>query len=206
MCGHAVIALGRYAIDYNLVKPVSPETVVKIQCPCGLVTAHVEYENNKSGAVTLESTPAFAFSVNQTITVEGYGEIRYDIGFGGTFYALADVAQFGLDLRHSPVHELVRAADALSSAVKASVTLSHPEFEDLAFLYGTILTDGREEEEETANVCVFADCQVRERGGGGEEEEGRWRLVRGGWEGELGNGEGEGRGCRRLGKEMKRTM
>ena len=188
MCGHAVIALGRYAIDYNLVKPVSPETVVKIQCPCGLVTAHVEYKNNKSGAVTLESTPAFAFSVNQMITVEEYGEIHYDIGFGGTFYALADVAQFGLDLCRSPVHELVQAADALSSAVKASVTLSHPEFEDLAFLYGTILTDGREEEEETANICVFADCQVRERGGGEEEEgrvggKGRWRLVRGGGKG-----------------------
>ena len=164
MCGHAIIALGRYAIDYNLVKPVSPETLVKIQCPCGLVIAHVAYENNKSGAVMLESTPAFAFSVNQTINVEGYGEIQYDIGCGGTFYALADVAQFGLDLSRSPIHELVRAADALSSAVKASVTLSHPEFEDLAFLYGTILTDGKEEEEETANICVFADCQVGKRG------------------------------------------
>ena len=107
MCGHAIIALGRYAIDYNLVKPVSPETLVKIQCPCGLVTARVKYENNKSGAVTLESTPAFAFSVNQTINVEGYGEIRYDIGFGGTFYALADVAQFSLNLSRSPIHELV---------------------------------------------------------------------------------------------------
>ena len=93
MCGHAIIALGRYAIDYNLVKPVSPETFVKIQCPCGLVTARVEYENNNSGAVTLEGTPAFVFSVNQTINMEGYGEVRYDIGFGGTFYTLADVAQ-----------------------------------------------------------------------------------------------------------------
>ena len=42
MCGHAVIALGRYTIDYKLVKPVSPETQIKIQCPCELVTAHVE--------------------------------------------------------------------------------------------------------------------------------------------------------------------
>ena len=160
MCGHAVIALGRYAIDYNLVKPVSPETLVKIQCPCGLVTARVEYENNVSGSVKLESVPAFAFSVNQTISVEGYGEVRYDIGYGGTFYALADVGQFGLDLTRSPIHELIRAADSLSTAVKSSVVLSHPEFEDVAFLYGSILTDGRDDKEESANVCVFADCQV----------------------------------------------
>lgn len=160
MCGHAVVALGRYAIDYNLVKPVSPETLVKIQCPCGLVTAHVEYENNVSGAVKMESVPSFAFSVNQTVNVEGFGEICYDIGYGGTFYALADVAQFGLDLTKSPIHELIRAADSLSTAVKSSVVLSHPEFEDVAFVYGSILTDGRDEEGGSANICVFADCQV----------------------------------------------
>lgn len=39
----------------------------------------------------------------------------------------------------------------------------HPCSEDLAFLYGTILTDGKEEysPEATANMCVFAEAQVR---------------------------------------------
>ena len=71
MCGHAVIALEHYAIDYKLVKPVSPETQVKIQCPCGLVTAHVEYDakTGKTGHTRFESVPAFAFAVNQTIQV-----------------------------------------------------------------------------------------------------------------------------------------
>lgn len=41
--------------------------------------------------------------------------------------------------------------------------LHHPVSEDLAFLYGTILTDGKDDfsDEPTANVCVFADAQVR---------------------------------------------
>nr|XP_009935085.1 PREDICTED: trans-L-3-hydroxyproline dehydratase [Opisthocomus hoazin] len=41
-------------------------------------------------------------------------------------------------------------------------TLHHPESEDLAFLYGTILTDGKDafSEEPTTNICVFADEQV----------------------------------------------
>jgi len=44
-------------------------------------------------------------------------------------------------------------------------TLHHPESEDLAFLYGTILTDGKDafSEEPTTNICVFADEQVRKR-------------------------------------------
>jgi len=45
---------------------------------------------------------------------------------------------------------------------RSSLKLSHPESADLAFLYGTILTDGKEawSEEETTNLCVFADRQV----------------------------------------------
>ena len=38
----------------------------------------------------------------------------------------------------------------------------HPDDNDLAFLYGTILTDGRDaySSDPTANACVFADAQV----------------------------------------------
>eukprot|EP00731_Ephydatia_muelleri_P022120 Em0014g711a len=162
MCGHGVIGLGRYAVDYNLVKPVSPETLVRIQCPCGLVTAHVEYREGVSGAVRFESVPAFAFLTNQKIDVDGYGCVEYDIGYGGAFYALADVAQFGLDLGKSPIQDIIAAGSGLTEAVRRSVPLSHPESPDLAFLYGAILTDGRDEycNEPTANICIFADCQV----------------------------------------------
>jgi len=72
MCGHATIALGRYAVDHGIVKGVSPETIVKIQCPCGLVTARVEYQNGKAGAVTFESVPCFVFAADQKITLGRY--------------------------------------------------------------------------------------------------------------------------------------
>ncbi len=45
---------------------------------------------------------------------------------------------------------------------RSKVQLSHPESADLAFLYGTILTAGRDDSShgDTANLCVFADRQV----------------------------------------------
>ena len=71
MCGHGVIALGRYAVDYKLVKPVSPETPIKIQCPCGLVPVHVQYdsETGQTGYVRFQSVPSFAFAINQKTTI-----------------------------------------------------------------------------------------------------------------------------------------
>jgi len=72
MCGHATISLGRYAVDYGIVKGVSPETIVKIQCPCGLVTAHVEYQDGKTGAVRFESVPCFTYATDQKIILGKY--------------------------------------------------------------------------------------------------------------------------------------
>ena len=161
MCGHAVIALGRYAIDVGLVEPVEPVTVVNIECPCGMVTASVEVADGKAGAVSFDSVPAFLFAGDLKTKVPGYGEIAFDIGYGGAFYALADCRQFDLEFGRNPARDFVDAATALTDIVKQSFPLSHPDHDDLAFLYGSILTDGGDgKDQPTRNVCVFADAQV----------------------------------------------
>ena len=161
MCGHAVIALGRYAVDLGIVAAVEPETRVAIQCPCGLVVAHVAVAEGRAGAVRFESVPSFAFALDATVEMEGHGAVTVDIGYGGAFYALVPAARFDLDVRTSRVRDLVDAADAVTAAVRAQVILAHPDDDDLAFLYGTILTDGGDgAETPTANICVFADSQV----------------------------------------------
>ncbi|XP_061668614.1 trans-L-3-hydroxyproline dehydratase isoform X1 [Syngnathoides biaculeatus] len=163
MCGHAVLALGRFALDYGLVKePRSPETPVNIHCPCGLVRAFVEYADGKTGAVRFLSVPAFVFAADVTVAVEGFGDVTVDISYGGAFYAFVDAQRFGLDVRESRTRDLADAAAAVTEAVKSQVKLRHPLDDDLAFLYGTVLTDGKDlfSSDATANVCVFADAQV----------------------------------------------
>ncbi|KAI1897873.1 hypothetical protein AGOR_G00087740 [Albula goreensis] len=158
MCGHAVIALGRFAVDYGLVKePKSPETQVNIHCPCGLVKAFVEYSHGKTGGVRFHSVPAFAFATDVMVSVLGHGEVAVDVSYGGAFYAFVSAEKFGLDVRTSRTRDLVDAATAVTDAVKSQVKLHHPSSSDLAFLYGTILTDGKDgfSEEPTANVCVL---------------------------------------------------
>ncbi|XP_077599488.1 trans-L-3-hydroxyproline dehydratase isoform X1 [Stigmatopora nigra] len=163
MCGHAVVALGRFAVDYGLVRaPRSPETPVNIHCPCGLVRAFVEYADGRTGAVRFHSVPAFVFATDVTVAVEGFGDVTVDVSYGGAFYAFVDAQRFGLDVTKSKTRDLVDAATAVTKAVKSQVKLRHPVDDDLAFLYGTILTDGKDDfsEDATANVCVFAQAQV----------------------------------------------
>jgi trans-L-3-hydroxyproline dehydratase len=162
MCGHAIIALGRYALDYGLIVKELDETPVNIQCPCGLVRAHVTTKKGVTGAVRFESVPAFAYKLNQFVETKEYGPVELDIGYGGAFYAILDAATLGLDVRTSPTRDLVAAATHISDAVKAQISITHPEDEDLGYLYGTILTDGATGTggRPSANICVFADEQV----------------------------------------------
>ncbi len=161
MCGHAVIALGRYAVERGLIEAREPETTLTIQCPCGPVRAHVAVRAGKAGRVRFESVPAFAFALEKTVITAAYGPVTVDIGYGGAFYAVAAADQFGLDVRASKTRDLVDAAVSVTEAVKAEVALSHPDSDDLAFLYGTILTDGNDTGiGPSTNICVFADAQV----------------------------------------------
>lgn len=161
MCGHAIIALGRYAIDHGLVQPREPVTRVSIECPCGLVVADVEVAGGKTGAVSFESVPAFLLQGDRSIDVPRHGRISFDIAYGGAFYALADWRQFGLEWGREPVRDFVDAADALTRAVRAAFPITHPDHDDLAFLYGSILTDGGDgAAAPSRNICVFADRQV----------------------------------------------
>ena len=161
-CGHATIAVGRWAVDTGLVPARKPETTFDLQVPAGLVKVRTEVGDHGTGEVRFESVPAFAYALDQAVDVPGYGDIVLDVAFGGAFYAFVPAQHLGLDLAETPLPELVDAAWAVTEATQAQVALDHPHHPDLGQLYGTILTDGKDaySEEPTANLCVFARRQV----------------------------------------------
>ncbi len=163
MCGHATLALGRYAIERRLVEAVSPETHLVLQCPCGPVDVYVDVdEAGKVSGTRFHSVDAFAAALDLEIEVPGYGTIVCDIGYGGAFYAFARASAFGLEVRGSPVAELVAAAAALTDTLRTHPAIGGTSDPDLHFLYGSILTDGLPgmPSAASANICVFADAQV----------------------------------------------
>jgi len=162
MCGHATIALGRWAVDTGIVPRTEPVTEVALQVPAGLLRLQVDVAGGETGRVKYRSVPAFVTALDTDVHVADHGTVPVDIAYGGAFYAYAGAARFGLDVRTSPTRDLVDAAWAVTEAVRSAVSLDHPDDDDLAFLYGTILTDGADawQPEPTANVCVFADREV----------------------------------------------
>ncbi|XP_001627872.2 trans-L-3-hydroxyproline dehydratase [Nematostella vectensis] len=170
MCGHAIIALGRYAVDTGVVAVDTDsssygEVPVFIQCPCGVVKAFVELCEGKSGKVRFVSVPAFAFAIDLVVETDKYGPVKLDIGYGGAFYAIVSGDKLGLDVKTCKVRDAIDAAAVISRAVKNQVKLTHPDSPELAFLYGVIITDSKDRYSDdpddcTKNITVFADNQV----------------------------------------------
>jgi proline racemase len=119
MCGHGTIGVATVLVAERLVEVTEPETVIVLDVPAGLVQARVEVQDGRPTRVTLRNVPAYVEALDQ----ETAG-IRYDIAFGGNFYAIADAAQVGLEVVPERAGDLIAAGLELMAAVPEPV---HPE-------------------------------------------------------------------------------
>jgi trans-L-3-hydroxyproline dehydratase len=110
------------------------------------------------GWVRFESVPSFVYALDRLAPTPTWGPVTVDIAYGGAFYAFLAADSIGLDLRTSPMRSVADAGEEIARAVAKAVPIEHAEEPDLAFLYGTILTDGQVSP--SRNVCIFAGRQI----------------------------------------------
>jgi proline racemase len=157
MCGHATVALGRWAVDSGRVPMHGDGADFVLECPCGPVDVHVR----EGGAqVAFDSVPAFAAALDLRIDVPGYGALVCDIGYGGAFYAILPASRLGIDLERDPLERQRAAARAVTGIVRAAHAVRHPQEPDLGFVYGTILVDDAPPGAISRNLCVFGEGQI----------------------------------------------
>jgi proline racemase len=157
MCGHGVIALVTALLETGERKG----DVIRIDAPAGRVTARAMRGGDRVREVAFENVPSFVLALDETVQVEGLGEVRYDLAFGGAFYAFVDADSLGIPLDAEGFRRCIDVGMRIKRAVMASRPIPHPDEPDLSFLYGTILT-GRAHGAgaDSRNVCVFAEGEV----------------------------------------------
>ncbi|MFW6128792.1 MAG: proline racemase family protein [Candidatus Aminicenantaceae bacterium] len=161
MCGHGIIGLATTAVETELISLKNNEPMIKIDTPAGRVTAKVSIENNRVQKVSFTNVPSFVYSMDEEVDVPGFGLIRYDIAFGGAFYAICHSEKLGLNLIPQNFQLLVHTGRAIKHAVIEHKSIQHPFEEDMGFLYGTIfVAPSAEKDSHSRNVCVFADGEI----------------------------------------------
>jgi trans-L-3-hydroxyproline dehydratase len=165
MCGHAIIALTTLAIEAGLVRRPnnSHDSMFQVtfNVPAGRIEARGRLEEGKACDVTFRNVPAFLYLRDQQVEVPGIGGVRFDVAYGGAFYALVDARPLGLELIDRNLSQLIDFGRRIKHAAIGAFTFEHPFEKDLSFLYGTIFTGpAHQRGHHSRNVCIFADGEV----------------------------------------------
>lgn len=156
MCGHAIIALVKLMHDTGLVKDE-----YLIDAPPGLIRAKAEIKDGKAVRTIFKNVPSFVLLADQKVDIPEIGEVKFDIAFGGAFYAFVDADSIGIGLDATNYNQLIDWGKKIKKAVAENFDIKHPFEEDLSFLYGTIFTGkAKNPNHHSRNVCIFAEGEV----------------------------------------------
>ncbi|MEZ4518673.1 MAG: proline racemase family protein [Chloroflexota bacterium] len=138
MCGHGVIGLVQVGLETGLIQAEGEEPVIRLDTPAGRVTATAYREDGHVTHVAFRNVPSYVVALDQAVEVNGIGRVRYDLAFGGAYYAFVPAADVGLSLTSDNYRGLIDAGIQIKQAVTAAHPFSHPFESDLSFIYGTI--------------------------------------------------------------------
>jgi proline racemase len=126
MCGHGTIGVATVLVETGMVPVREPETVVRLDTPAGLVHARVSVRDGVAERVTLRNVDAFALELDTVVSVPGLGEVRYDMAYGGNFYAVVDCDSVGLPFDRAYKDDLLAAGLKIMRAVNEQNPPQHP--------------------------------------------------------------------------------
>jgi trans-L-3-hydroxyproline dehydratase len=161
MCGHAIIALTKFALETKLIRKRGDNPTLIIDAPPGQIISTGTRSEGLITSVSFRNVPSFVLHRDQHVQVPGMGRVSYDVAFGGAFYVIVEAEKFGLTLDTSDYAKLIELGMRIKKSVINNQKINHPFEDDLSFLYGTIFT-GRSYNpaNHSRNVCIFANGEM----------------------------------------------
>ena len=126
MCGHGTIGTVTFLIENGLVQPKLPG-VLRLDTPAGVVTAHYKLNGNLVDSVRLTNVASFLHSRDLSVEVDGLGEIRFDVAYGGNFYAIVEAQAGYADLSALSPSDIQRLSPELRRKANQKYRFVHPE-------------------------------------------------------------------------------
>jgi proline racemase len=127
MCGHGTIGVATVLVETGMVPVVEPVTRIRLDTPAGVVGADVAVQDGAARAVTFQNVPAFSVALDEAVDVPGVGRVRYDLAFGGNFYAIVDLDDVGLPFDRGYQQQITEAGLAIMAAINRGPRPVHPE-------------------------------------------------------------------------------
>ena len=89
MCGHGTIGTVTIAIESGLIKP-KRQGELKLETPAGIVSIKYGQTGNKVDWVRLMNVKSYLAASALKVHCDGLGILKFDVAYGGNFYAIID--------------------------------------------------------------------------------------------------------------------
>jgi proline racemase/trans-L-3-hydroxyproline dehydratase len=140
MCGHGSMGAAMVAVETRIVPVQEPLTSVVLDTPAGMVRAEVTVENSRVKEVSVYNVPSFLYKEAAELRVPEYGNIRFNLAFGGSFFAFVNAEEIGIPIREESIDRFVDLGMKILRAVNQTIPVQHPllpiDKVDLVEFYG----------------------------------------------------------------------
>lgn len=163
MCGHASIGIAAMMVETGRVPSKQGSNIVRLETPAGIVEGSVEVDQQgEVTSVSLIDVPSFAWSINQPISIPGYGSVTVDIGFGGNFFVIVEAGALGVkSIGPENTSELINTGIAIRQAANEQISVRHPLLPHIDTIDICMITAPPSGDHSDArNIVILGDAQA----------------------------------------------
>ncbi len=126
MCGHGTIGTVTVMIERGLVTP-KQEGLLRLDTPAGLVIADYKMDGEYVQSVRIRNVASFLHSSDLEIEVPEFGKLRFDVAYGGNFYAIIETQENYKDLSDITPGDIQRLSPLIRNLINDKYDFVHPE-------------------------------------------------------------------------------
>ncbi|MHA6844543.1 4-hydroxyproline epimerase [Ralstonia syzygii] len=154
MCGHGTIGTVTSIVEHGLIHPREPG-LLRLDTPAGLVEARYKMDGRYVESVRLTNVPSFLHSTDLSVELDGVGEVRFDVAYGGNFYAIVEPQDCYAGMHTLSPADIQRLSPELRRKANEKYTFIHPEKPEIRGLSHVMWTGKPTKEEASARNAVF---------------------------------------------------
>ncbi|MEZ5835762.1 MAG: proline racemase family protein [Geminicoccaceae bacterium] len=146
MSGSNSICVATVLLETGIVPMVEPVTRFSLEAPGGLVEIEAHCRDGKAERINVRNVPSFADRLDVPLMIEGLGELRVDIAYGGDSFVIVDARSTGIELAAGRARELAELGTRITAGANREIGFRHPDNPDwshISFcLFASAVEDG----------------------------------------------------------------
>jgi 4-hydroxyproline epimerase len=154
MCGHGTIGTVTIAIEEGLIVPKITGKL-RLETPAGLVKIDYKQQGNKVTSVKLTNVPSYLAAENLEVECPDLGLLKFDVAYGGNFYAIIDLQENFAGLENYSADKLISWSREMRSRINAEHKFVHPSDSSISGLSHILWTGKVIDPKSTARNAVF---------------------------------------------------